>query len=397
MLEAGDGACTMEASSIAIAQGRLDAARFAAVGFTNLSQDHLDFHGDMEGYFAAKAELFDGRCPRVTNADDAMAGGSTPSCATPSRRSADVAVEARRARPGRDATCERRRAAGSKLEPRLRGRFNVDNVLCATALALLLDLPDEAIAAGVAAMPGRARPLRGRGRGQPFAVIVDYAHTPGGIEAVLALGAAPGPRAGVLRRSAPAATATGPSARSWAGRRGRAGPGLRHQGQPRARSRPSAIIARGRRRGSPTRPPPSSSPTGGRAIARALRDAGPGTWCVIAGKGHEQGQDIGGVVHPFDDRSVARSCSPAAARDPARGGRGRGREARSAGTATRIEQVVIDSRAAGPGALFVRAQGERTDGHDSSTAAARGRRARRRLPSPAARPDSAGSAVLEAD
>ena len=71
MIEAGDEACAMEASSIAIAQRRLVGTEFAAVGFTNLSQDHLDFHGDLEDYFAAKATLFDGRFPRAVNADDA--------------------------------------------------------------------------------------------------------------------------------------------------------------------------------------------------------------------------------------------------------------------------------------------------------------------------------------
>ena len=71
MIEAGDEACAMEASSIAIAQRRLVATEFAAVGFTNLSQDHLDFHRDLEDYFAAKASLFDGRFPRAVNADDA--------------------------------------------------------------------------------------------------------------------------------------------------------------------------------------------------------------------------------------------------------------------------------------------------------------------------------------
>ena len=76
MIEAGDEACAMEASSIAIAQRRLVATQFAAVGFTNLSQDHLDFHRDLEDYFAAKASLFDGRFPRAVNADDAY--GSAP-------------------------------------------------------------------------------------------------------------------------------------------------------------------------------------------------------------------------------------------------------------------------------------------------------------------------------
>ena len=71
MIEAGDEACVMEASSIAIAQRRLVGTEFAAVGFTNLSQDHLDFHGDLETYFATKASLFDGRFPRAVNADDA--------------------------------------------------------------------------------------------------------------------------------------------------------------------------------------------------------------------------------------------------------------------------------------------------------------------------------------
>ena len=142
MIEAGDEFCVMEASSIAIAQRRLVGTEFAAVGFTNLSQDHLDFHGDLETYFATKASLFDGRFPRAVNADDPYGArlGAELRFGVDSE-AADVRCEAFELRPDRTELFVRTPVGALSLEPRLRGRFNVDNVLAAVALALLLDVP----------------------------------------------------------------------------------------------------------------------------------------------------------------------------------------------------------------------------------------------------------------
>jgi UDP-N-acetylmuramoyl-L-alanyl-D-glutamate--2,6-diaminopimelate ligase len=186
----------------------------------------------------------------------------------------------------------------------LRGRFNVDNVLCATALALLLDLPDEAIAAGVAAMPGVPGRFEAVDAGQAFAVIVDYAHTPGGIEAVLR-------SARPLARGRVACVVGAGGDRDRAkrplmGRAAEDGADRVYVTSDNPRSEPpEAIIAEVV---AGLRHPDAAvvEPDRRAAIARALHDAGEGDVVVIAGKGHEQGQDIGGVVHPFDDRSVAR-------------------------------------------------------------------------------------------
>ena len=204
----------MEASSIAIASGGSSAREFAAVGFTNLSQDHLDFHGDLETLLRGQGLALRRALPargqrrrRLRRAARCRAPlrrsrPSPPTCAA--RRSSCVPTAP-------SCSCARRRARLS-LEPRLRGRFNVDNVLCAVTLALLLDVPLGAIERAVAATgapPGRFEPVEA---GQAFGVIVDYAHTPGGIAAVLARRGR-SPAGACCACSAPAATATTPSGR----------------------------------------------------------------------------------------------------------------------------------------------------------------------------------------
>jgi UDP-N-acetylmuramoyl-L-alanyl-D-glutamate--2,6-diaminopimelate ligase len=304
MRDAGDAACVLEASSIAVSMRRLDAVQFAAVGFTNLSQDHLDFHGTMDAYLAAKAELFDGRAPRAVNADD-------PACsllAAELRYGVDMPADvwARQVQLG---------TAGTRLEvetPRgmlaiespLRGRFNVENLLCAIALALLVELPDEAIVAGAAAVgapPGRFEPVEAD---QPFAVIVDYAHTPTGIDAVLrSARAAAGGRvicvfgAGGDRDRAKRPL-MGAAAESGADRV------YVTSDNPRSED-PLSILAEivaGLERPELA----TVEPDRRTAIALALGEAQAGDVVVICGKGHEQGQEVAGVVHPFDDRTVAR-------------------------------------------------------------------------------------------
>ena len=305
MIEAGDEACAMEASSIAIAQRRLVATQFSAVGFTNLSQDHLDFHRDLEDYFAAKASLFDGRFPRAVNADDAYGrrlgaelrfGVETAT--------ADVYCEAYELRPDRTELFVRTPDGALSLEPRLRGRFNVDNVLCAVTLALLLDAPLGAIEYAVAATgapPGRFEPVEA---GQGFGVIVDYAHTPAGIAAVLA--SARPLTSGRLLCVFGAGGDRDQAKRPLMGAAAEAGADRLYVTSDNSRSEPSEQIVGQILAGLERATEALVEHDRRRAIALALQDAEQGDLVLILGKGHEQGQDIGGVIEPFDDRTVAR-------------------------------------------------------------------------------------------
>ena len=305
MIEAGDEACAMEASSIAIAQRRLVATQFSAVGFTNLSQDHLDFHRDLEDYFAAKASLFDGRFPRAVNADDSYGrrlgaelrfGVETAT--------ADVYCEAYELRPDRTELFVRTPDGALSLEPRLRGRFNVDNVLCAVTLALLLDAPLGAIEYAVAATgapPGRFEPVEA---GQGFGVIVDYAHTPAGIAAVLA--SARPLTSGRLLCVFGAGGDRDQAKRPLMGAAAEAGADRLYVTSDNSRSEPSEQIVGQILAGLERAAEALVEHDRRRAISLALADAEQGDLVLILGKGHEQGQDIGGVIEPFDDRTVAR-------------------------------------------------------------------------------------------
>src|SRR5262245_42001273 len=189
MLDAGNGSCAMEATSHGSELHRLDGVRFAALAFTNLGRDHLDFHGTMERYFAAKRRLFvDGRPPSAVNLDDAWGRrlaeelrGQTPLVTFGLAPGADLRAEALEVAPQ---GC-RFRAGGIELRSALRGRFNVSNVLAAVAVARLLGVADDAIAGGVeslAGVPGRLEPVD---EGQPFTVLVDYSHKPDALDSVL--------------------------------------------------------------------------------------------------------------------------------------------------------------------------------------------------------------------
>jgi UDP-N-acetylmuramoyl-L-alanyl-D-glutamate--2,6-diaminopimelate ligase len=305
MIEAGDEACAMEASSIAIAQRRLVATQFSAVGFTNLSQDHLDFHRDLEDYFAAKASLFDGRFPRAVNADDAYGKrlGAELRFGVESA-TADVYCEAYELRPDRTELFVRTPDGALSLEPRLRGRFNVDNVLCAVTLALLLNVPLGAIEYAVAstgAPPGRFEPVEA---GQGFGVIVDYAHTPAGIAAVLA--SARPLTGGRLLCVFGAGGDRDQAKRPLMGAAAEAGADRLYVTSDNSRSEPSEQIVGQILAGLERAADALVEQDRRRAIALALEDAEQGDLVLILGKGHEQGQEIGGVIEPFDDRTVAR-------------------------------------------------------------------------------------------
>jgi UDP-N-acetylmuramoyl-L-alanyl-D-glutamate--2,6-diaminopimelate ligase len=304
MIEAGDEACCMEASSIAIAQRRLVATEFAAIGFTNLSQDHLDFHRDLEEYFAVKASLFDGRFPRAVNADDPYGARLEAELRFGvESSSADVRCEAYELRPDRTELFVRTPQGALSLEPRLRGRFNIDNVLCAVTLALLLEVPLGAIELAVAATgapPGRFEPVE---TGQGFGVIVDYAHTPAGIAAVLA--SARSLTGGRLLCVFGAGGDRDHAKRPLMGAAAEAGADRLYVTSDNSRSESTDVIVGQILAGLEHASEALVEHDRRRAIARALADAGEGDLVLILGKGHEQGQDIGGVVEPFDDRTVA--------------------------------------------------------------------------------------------
>src|SRR6188472_4124084 len=189
MLDAGDRSAAVEATSHGSALGRLDRVRFSALVFTNLTQDHLDFHGTLEDYFDAKRRLFtETRPPAAVNVGDEHGRqladelrGRQPLLTYGFADDAELRPERLESGP-RGASF---RAGGLDLETRLRGRFNVENVLGAVAAARLLEIPDDAIVHGIKELRGVPGRFEAVDEGQPFAVLVDYAHTPDSLENVL--------------------------------------------------------------------------------------------------------------------------------------------------------------------------------------------------------------------
>lgn len=303
MVDAGDTACAMEVSSHALDQHRVGGVRFAAAAFTNLTQDHLDYHGDMDAYFAAKALLFDGRCPTAANADDPY-GARLPADMRFGIDRADVDVCAEAVRYGAHGTDLRLRTpwGTTDLATRLVGRFNVENALAAASSAGLAGVPLDAIATGLAGLPGVPGRLEVVSTEEAFSVIVDYAHTADALD-------------NVLRAVRPLAAGRVIVVFGCGGDRDR---GKRPEMARVAcaladhviittdnpRSEDPAAIAAEIESGADGRHVVELDRR--RAIAQAIAAAQPGDVVVIAGKGHEQGQDVAGVVSPFDDREVAR-------------------------------------------------------------------------------------------
>ncbi len=320
MLDAGDRACAMEVSSHALELRRVDGVRFAVAAFTNLSQDHLDFHPDMETYFAAKERLFrefDVGVPLVV-VDDAW--GRRLADTTPGAVTVSVAGEAdwcaSALRVGLDGTTFTVRAPDGEAEVALplRGRFNAANALVALACGAALGLELGAMARALAT----ARPVPGRVQaveeGQAFAVLVDYAHKPGALEQVLASAreVATGRVAVVFGAGGDRDTAKRPVMGEIAARMADAV--IVTSDNPRSED-PEAIVAEIL----------AGVPSGAfhvkrevdrrAAIAAAIAEAAPGDVVVIAGKGHEQGQEFAdGRKEPFDDVAVARDALRAVAR-----------------------------------------------------------------------------------
>jgi UDP-N-acetylmuramoyl-L-alanyl-D-glutamate--2,6-diaminopimelate ligase len=311
MLDAGNRSAAVEASSHGAAFRRLDRVRFDALVFTNLSQDHLDLHGTMDDYFDAKRRLFTGAQPPPAAvcvddewgrrlADDLEDLHRAPLVRFGFAEGAEVRAENLTV----DHSGSRFTAAGIEIETPLRGRFNVANALGAVAAGLLLDVDEGRIAEGirsVAGVPGRFEAVD---EGQPFSVLVDYAHTPDSLATVL--DAARGLTSGRVIVVFGAGGDRDRGKRPLMGRVAvdRADLAIVTSDNPRSEE-PLAIIQdvlQG------TGLDVEIDPDRRSAIARAVSLAEAGDVVVIAGKGHEQGQELAGVVTPFDDREVAREA-----------------------------------------------------------------------------------------
>jgi UDP-N-acetylmuramoyl-L-alanyl-D-glutamate--2,6-diaminopimelate ligase len=325
LVERGVADVVMEVSSHALAMHRVDGIAFRVAAFTNLSQDHLDFHTDMEDYFAAKARLFGGGFGPDTEAvvmvDDewgrrlsaSLDGAITVSTsdAAPATWSARDIEE----HPGAGSTF---RVLGPGVDLAagcaLPGRFNVANTVLALALLDRVGVQVAEVAPAVAAagVPGRMERID---VGQPFAAVVDYSHKPAAVQAALrALRAStPGRLVVVLGSGGDRDRAKRPMMGEVAAR----GADVLIVTDDNPRSEEPAEIRAAMLAGA------LSVPDGERgevrevgdraeAIAAAVSLAGPGDTVLVAGKGHEPGQEIAGVVHPFDDREVLRSALRAA-------------------------------------------------------------------------------------
>ncbi len=316
-LEHGATACAMEVSSIGLDQGRVNGAAFDVAVFTNLTRDHLEYHGTMEAYAAAKEKLFamPGLGAAVINLDDAFGvelarrlRGRLPVLGYTLGAGAagtDQVLRAENLRMG--AVGIEFELNGATLAAPVVGRFNASNLLAVAGALLARGESLEAIAAALRAIrppPGRMQALGGHG--MPL-VVVDYAHTPDALEKAL----------GVLRETA---AARGGSLVCVFGCGGERDPGKRPQmgaiaealadrvlltsDNPRGEDAQAivAAIAAGMRRA------PQVEADRARAVAEAVADAGVRDVILLAGKGHEPYQEIAGVRHPYSDLEAAKSA-----------------------------------------------------------------------------------------
>ena len=308
MLDSGDRACVMEVSSHALDLHRADAIRFAAAIFTNLTQDHLDFHETMDAYYAAKRKLFVDLEPRasIINVDDPYGDRLAAELPQPITFAlhADAGYRASDVSTGLLGSTFSVSTPDGQIEltSPLRGEFNVYNVLGAFAAARALGVPAQTCAEAIATagqVPGRFETVDD---GQPFAVLVDYAHTPDSLENVL--------RAARELTEKRVIAVFGCGGDRDRGKRPLMGEiagrladlAIVTSDNPRSEDPQSIIeeILLGMPRGTPWEVDRK------RAIARAIEAADPGDVVVIAGKGHEQGQEFeNGRKLPFDDVTVA--------------------------------------------------------------------------------------------
>jgi UDP-N-acetylmuramoyl-L-alanyl-D-glutamate--2,6-diaminopimelate ligase len=306
MADRGVEAVVMEVSSHGLHQHRVDGIRYRCSVFTNLTQDHLDYHESMEGYFGAKARLFSPELSEqaVVNLDSSygrrLLRSDLPTVTFGRGPGADVrATDVRATRSGLSFHVD-----DLEVRSSLRGGFNVENCLAALATARALGIPDEVSAQGIAdvrGVPGRVQAVE---EGQEFLVVVDYAHTPDGVDNVLR----------TTRLLAPGRLIVvfgcgGDRDRTKRPLMGRVATSLADlsvitSDNPRSED-PLAIIGEIE---------PGAKEGGGRyvieperraAIRLAISEAGDGDVVVLAGKGHETGQEFADRTVPFDDRVVA--------------------------------------------------------------------------------------------
>ena len=312
MVDAGVEIVAMEVSSHALVLHRADAITFEVAAFTNLSQDHLDFHGDMESYATAKRRLFDGRAEQAVVWTGDPVGADL---ATRIQGAVLVGFEetntvfATEIAAGLDGSTFQLHLAHDEDQTTtettlgIGGTHNIENALVAAACAEVVGIPPEAIFSGLAdiiRIPGRLDLVDA---GQPFVVLVDYAHSPGGVEAVVrdalrlcegsvivVIGSA-GDRDALKRPLMGAAAALADVA-------------VITSDNPRSEDPQDlvdAVVAGARAESAVVVVEVDRA----KAIHLALDRARPGDAVLILGKGHEQGQDFGGNVVPFDDRQVA--------------------------------------------------------------------------------------------
>ena len=311
MVDVGDRSAAVEASSHGSALRRLDRVRFDALVFTNLTQDHLDLHGTMEEYFGAKRRLFTGAAPppAAVNVGDEWGRVLAAQLEDVHRAplvtfALDGSAEIRPENLEIGASGSRFRAAGIDVETRLRGRFNVENALGAVAAGLLLDLDEDAIAAGIASVSGVPGRFEAIDEGQPFSVLVDYAHTPDSLATALEAARELGQGRVIVVFGAGGDRDRGKRPLMGKVAADLADVTIVTSDNPRSEAPLSIIedVLQG------TGLDVEIDPDRRSAIARAVSLADEGDVILIAGKGHEQGQEVAGVVSPFDDRDVARQA-----------------------------------------------------------------------------------------
>jgi len=322
MVERGVGAVSMEVSSHALALHRVDGTRFAVVAFTNLSQDHLDFHADLDDYFAAKARLFTPPFGSVglANADDEHGrrllarprietlGFSLAGAADAAWRASDLVVD----RAGSRFTAHGPAGVRVEVSTSLTGRFNAANALAALAMLVTGGVDPAAAAAGIAALrgvPGRLEPVEA---GQPFAALVDYAHTPDAVASMLDTLRDTLPASGrllvVLGCGGDRDAAKRPLMGAAAARL--ADVAVLTSDNPRSEDPQEIldqVVAGAESVPAEQRGEVLVQIDRAAAIGLAVSRARAGDVLVVAGKGHEQGQEVAGVVHPFDDRTALRA------------------------------------------------------------------------------------------
>jgi UDP-N-acetylmuramoyl-L-alanyl-D-glutamate--2,6-diaminopimelate ligase len=318
MVQRRVGAVAMEVSSHALALGRVAGTHYDVAVFTNLSQDHLDFHASMDDYFAAKAELFTPAYARagVVNVDDPRGRKLAAAAAIPvttfsvrGRHTADwIATDVR---PGTDGSTFRVIGPGgvaADATVALPGDFNVANALAAIVALVEAGVGLGDAVAGVAACAGPPGRLERVEEGQDFSVLVDYAHKPGAVEALLTA-----MREVTQGRLLIVVGCGGDRDRGKRSLMGAAAARLADvailtSDNPRSED-PLAILAEmlsgavgiaQHERGQVVVQPDRAA-----AIAAAVAEADKGDVVLIAGKGHEHGQYVAGSVLPFDDRAVA--------------------------------------------------------------------------------------------